>query len=282
MTTTTHPSRSGRIQITKTFYKVNGMWCVFATETSGRNFASKFFLTEDEAKSYANHLWATDGNETPVLPDEAVGYVQTEDGQTTFYNDEGHEVSSSTYSPTPWVARWQNEPASPKALSYLHDLAVEHQVPADRADRLAAILAAPTPNAGDVSLWIDELKAAPAVQVAHTRNTLPPMPEVPAGHYATPSRTGNNDLDFWTVDRPTEGRWAGYTFVKRVIGGHEDQSVRGSEARQALEAIVAEGLEQVARRYGQEIGRCGRCNRSLTDETSRAYGIGPDCRSKEW
>lgn len=129
------------------------------------------------------------------------------------------------------------------------------------------------PNAGDVSLLIEELKAMPDGRY--------PL-ETPAGHYATESRTGNNDLDFWVVDRPTEGRWAGYTFVSRVIGGHEDQRVRGSEARQALEAIIAAGPEQAARRYGQEIGRCGRCNRHLTDETSRTFGLGPECRTKGW
>jgi hypothetical protein len=33
-------------------------------------------------------------------------------------------------------------------------------------------------------------------------------------------------------------------------------------------------------RYGREIGRCYRCNRTLTDAVSRSLGIGPDCRSK--
>ncbi len=61
---------------------------------------------------------------------------------------------------------------------------------------------------------------------------------VPGGYYATPSRTGNNDLDFWRVDKPMEGRWVGYTFVKRVINGNADQSVRGAESLGALAAIV--------------------------------------------
>jgi hypothetical protein len=32
--------------------------------------------------------------------------------------------------------------------------------------------------------------------------------------------------------------------------------------------------------YGQEIGSCGLCGRSLTDEASRARGLGSDCASK--
>jgi len=110
----------------------------------------------------------------------------------------------------------------------------------------------------------------------------PAAPSVPQGYYATPSRTGNNDLDFWAVDVPTEGKWAGYTFVSRVIGGREDTRVRGAEARQALEAIVAAGLAEAAQAYGRAIGRCGRCNRHLTDETSRTLGLGPDCAAKGW
>lgn len=106
----------------------------------------------------------------------------------------------------------------------------------------------------------------------------PAAVNVPAGHYATPSRTGNNDLDFWRVDRPTEGRWAGRVFVKRMIGGHPATPVRGSEAHAALAAIADYGIDRAATLYGVEIGRCYVCNRTLTDETSRVLGIGPDCR----
>jgi hypothetical protein len=105
------------------------------------------------------------------------------------------------------------------------------------------------------------------------------IPDIPAGYYAVKSLTGNNDLDFFRVDRPTEGRWAGRTFVKRIIGGNPEAQVRGQQARAALEAIIKAGPDSAMALYGQEIGQCGRCNRHLTDETSRALGIGPVCRS---
>jgi hypothetical protein len=119
-------------------------------------------------------------------------------------------------------------------------------------------------------------------KTAANPKATPAAPTVPAGYYATTSRTGNNDLDFWAVDVPAEGKWAGYTFVSRVIGGHEDTRVRGAEARAALEAIQADGPFYAAQTYGRNIGRCGRCNRHLTDETSRALGLGPDCAAKAW
>jgi hypothetical protein len=105
------------------------------------------------------------------------------------------------------------------------------------------------------------------------------IPEIAAGYYAVESATGNNDLDFYRVDRPTEGRWAGRTFVKRIIGGNPDIQVRGAEARNALNRILAAGPDDAKKKYGQEIGQCGECNRHLTDETSRELGIGPVCRS---
>jgi hypothetical protein len=172
------------------------------------------------------------------------------------------------------------EPATEKQVAFLRTLVEERVLPQDGTIDGLANLATLTKAAATaaISRLLDQPKReqdAPA-----KKTTQPAHPNVPQGHYATPSRTGNNDLDFWKVDRPTEGRWQGYTFVKRVIGGHPEFSVRGAEAAAALEAIATAGVEQAAQRYGTEIGRCYMCNRTLTDETSRALGIGPDCRSK--
>lgn len=120
-----------------------------------------------------------------------------------------------------------------------------------------------------------DVKPAPASDQAERERK--PFPKVPAGHYATTSATGNNDLDFWRVNVPEDGRWKGYQFVKRVIGGRPSQAVRGAQARAALEAIIKEGIDKCGVRYGQTIGKCRFCNRHLTDEESRQRGCGPDC-----
>lgn len=104
-------------------------------------------------------------------------------------------------------------------------------------------------------------------------------PEVPAGHYAIES-SGHNDLAFYRVDRPEDGAYAGRVFVKLIVGGHPDRNVPRAHVAGILSRISAAGPEACARRYGQEIGRCSNCNRSLTDETSRALGIGPECRKR--
>lgn len=103
-----------------------------------------------------------------------------------------------------------------------------------------------------------------------------PVPRVAAGHYAVDTPRG---LVFIRVDRPTEGKWAGRTFVKQIIGGHPAEPVRGS-AGIALLVLVENDPAAAATRYGQEIGRCHRCNRVLTDPESRRLGIGPECRGK--
>jgi len=99
------------------------------------------------------------------------------------------------------------------------------------------------------------------------------------GYYATKSRTGSNDLDFWFVRVPDTGKWQGYRFVRRIIGGHSPQPVRAGESVAALQAILEDGTDAAAHLFAQELGRCYRCGRDLTDETSRQLGIGPVCRA---
>lgn len=104
--------------------------------------------------------------------------------------------------------------------------------------------------------------------------------DIPQGHYAVRSLTGAQDLDFFRVDRPETGPYQGRYFMKRVIGGKPDTPIRGRTILEAMRAIRKADPAKAALLYGQEIGRCYKCNRHLTDETSRALGIGPDCRSK--
>lgn len=99
---------------------------------------------------------------------------------------------------------------------------------------------------------------------------------VPAGRYAVEI---GETLAFVQVDRPEEGRWAGYTFVTRQLA---DDFVRVSRQQAAaiLDAIAAVGPAEASKRYGREIGECGVCHRTLTNEDSRAAGIGPQCAKK--
>jgi hypothetical protein len=101
--------------------------------------------------------------------------------------------------------------------------------------------------------------------------------KVPAGHYAVEA---DGTLKFYLVDKPTQGRWKGYTFIK-VQASDEYWPVKAANSRyDVLSRIVAVGPENASKRYGKEIGQCGVCNRTLTDENSRRAGIGPICAGK--
>jgi hypothetical protein len=108
---------------------------------------------------------------------------------------------------------------------------------------------------------------------------------VPKGYYATPSRTGNNDYDFWRVD-PGKDRWEGFAFPVRVLGGGDGDSMRtvdldNMQKRLALQAIVDYGIEEAAMLFAAKLMRCSDCGLALTDEESRRYGKGRVCRNKK-
>ncbi len=74
------------------------------------------------------------------------------------------------------------------------------------------------------------------------------------------------------------GRRAGFVFLD-VQASDEWNPIRNvSRIKEILALIAAD--DTAAARYGQELGKCYRCGRTLTDQTSRDLGIGPDCRSK--
>lgn len=106
-------------------------------------------------------------------------------------------------------------------------------------------------------------------------NTDEVLANVEEGRYALPSATGNNDLDFFRV-RVSHGRKE----VLRVIGGHADQPIPFAQVRDVAERLGA--LTDAERHdakalFGRELGVCGSCGRHLTDEASRARGLGPEC-----
>ena len=129
-----------------------------------------------------------------------------------------------------------------------------------------------------VQAWLKE--NAPEVRTHVASGDRPSAEVVPAGRYAVATEDGaTNALAFYKVDRPTEGRWAGYVFVKLMLSDEEQRMSRAA-GDAILRKIAAVGAEAASAAYGQHIGECGVCGRTLTNDESRAYGIGPDCRKK--
>lgn len=102
------------------------------------------------------------------------------------------------------------------------------------------------------------------------------LPNVPAGYYAVDDK---EITKFYRVDRPTKGQWAGRTFLK-VQASDEFWPVKSHDEVQRVLLAIAVDSGAAQARYGKLIGRCGICNRTLTDDYSRSVGLGPICRNK--
>lgn len=125
-------------------------------------------------------------------------------------------------------------------------------------DRLRGHLAAP-PVAG-------------AVVEAPAKRAFDPYDDIPSGYYAVSNNDG--DTSFYRVNHK-DGR----VYVDLQVSDAL-QRIPWATRKAALDKIRHDGPEACGKRYADEIGRCYRCGRTLTDETSRDLGIGPTCRNK--
>lgn len=124
---------------------------------------------------------------------------------------------------------------------------------------------------------IDFLLDLPNAQAPTAAPREVTAPDVEAGRYALVADDGT--VKFYAVDRPTDGRWAGYVFLN-ALGSEERYPIRNRVERDRILGLIAADVHGARVRYGLEIGRCGFCGRALTDETSRAAGVGPDCADR--
>ena len=151
----------------------------------------------------------------------------------------------------------------------------------ERGATLNRHLARPFTKRGASNL-IELLKDLPeAAQTAPVPAEDYPAAEiVPAGCYALETvGTAVNGTVFYKVDRPETGKWAGHVFVKRLEGDQEIR-VRRDQVGGILARIASVGALEASQAYGRLIGECGVCHATLTNDESRAYGVGPVCRKK--
>lgn len=99
---------------------------------------------------------------------------------------------------------------------------------------------------------------------------------IPAGYYAI-VWPGNGKTYFFRVTVGRSGHWKGYHFITKQ-SSDEFHRIPTAEGRDAAAALILADSTAALALYGQKIGRCGNCHKTLTDEDSRAFGIGPKCR----
>lgn len=123
----------------------------------------------------------------------------------------------------------------------------------------------------ECSTLIDTLKALPQKTPAQPSRT-----QVADGYYAV-VLPGERYLRFFRIKRGK--RNPEMIFVSEQASD-TFYPVQRSRRQLVLDAIAKAGEETAGKAYAAHLGNCYRCNRTLTDETSRALGIGPVCRDK--
>ena len=217
----------------------------------------------------------------------------------TRYDQTGDPRPASAPADRPLAPRNPEAPANEKQINLasilVGKLARLNPEVADKADRyIQGHYQAGTLTMGIISPAIDRLRQriaeAEAGQVtdpitpamdARTyvnhggRLSADRFTDIPDGYYAVDTEDGH--LAFYRVST-----WRDSTNRKvQVFASDALHRIPGNAARDAILAKIREaGWRGAAERFGQEIGRCGRCGRTLTDAVSRQRGIGPDCWGK--
>ena len=144
-----------------------------------------------------------------------------------------------------------------------------------------------------ISAWIDRLKAKNA-ELNETAKVVP-APVIASGNVqhdeliVRETKTGKPRPTYYALRdedgivkfyRVKAGTKPGWWWIEAQASDEFHPIRNVATKNNILRAIIAAGPEASMRLYGQELGSCGRCHRTLTDETSRANGIGPECEGK--
>lgn len=140
-----------------------------------------------------------------------------------------------------------------------------------RLYRNIAVEGAPT-SKKVASALIDAMLDLPYTKRTVTKSEK--FENVPDGRYAIDNASGKGDTVFYKVWTRRDGsRGVDLQVSEDFI------SVRRSDVEGILKRIEKD-VEGALARYGKEIGACGICGRTLTNEASRERGIGDRCASK--
>lgn len=137
----------------------------------------------------------------------------------------------------------------------------------------AAIAAGLTKGrASDVITRLKGYVANAPVQPTPAPRAFDAYDDIPDGYYAVSNNDG--DTSFYRVRRH-QGR----LFIDLQVSDAFTR-IPWATRKAALDKIRTDTPIAAGERYARELGRCYRCGRTLTDEVSRAMGIGPTCRNK--
>lgn len=130
-----------------------------------------------------------------------------------------------------------------------------------------------TGREGNASAWIAKMIDKVRELRKTARVTAPVVAaQVPDGRYAV-VLPGEDRLRFFKIKN-----YPRTTFVDEQAS--DDLHPVGNARKAGILTAIAVDAQAALVRYGRELGVCGDCGRTLTDDVSRAAGRGPVCRSK--
>lgn len=170
---------------------------------------------------------------------------------------------------TPTATAELGAPATPRQRVFVRSLLAERDGN-EKADNIRQALNAAresfTLTADLVSKAIELLLEIPANST-----------KIPDGKYALQADDGH--FVFYQIDNPTEGKWAGYTFVKQLVGsvGSWSEQRLSRQVSDGVKARIAANVEEAARMFGIKAKACSYCSSPLSNIQSRAAGYGETC-----
>lgn len=164
-----------------------------------------------------------------------------------------------------------------KQVSYYQALVERKQLTEDQRKHLRSSLSAFDRRTITTTIsWLMGLPWQPRPSLLTPPTPSPLIAPIKQGRYAV-MHPIEGDLRFYSVRKPTEGKWAGFTFLAQ-LSGENQIAIRDKQERERIYSAIAKDATGAMRLYGQKIGQCGHCRKQLTDEVSREFGIGPVCR----
>jgi hypothetical protein len=167
---------------------------------------------------------------------------------------------------------------------HLRDLITKRYMRDDaRVKALARLDRQPRLSKAKASEWITAARQLPFTSSTFAKAATD-MPSVRDGRYAVEL---DGVLKFFRVkngkDMRSDGgkNWEGFTFIDAGRGGPHDDllwtAVKDLSYKKQIMTAIALDEDGAGRRFGREVGKCYVCGRLLTDDESRAKGIGPIC-----
>jgi hypothetical protein len=102
---------------------------------------------------------------------------------------------------------------------------------------------------------------------------------VPEGYFYIVDPKDNTEKFYRVTKGRPDTRWAGFTFLS-VQASDYFYAIKEKPYRDRIFAEILKDPVTAMNEYGMRLGRCGVCNRTLTDRDSRLRGIGPICAER--